>query len=175
MPKLRRDVDHVARRRPAAVGPTGRPAPLLPSTAQIRSGIGPDCRRIAAYPALSVPNLPVANTVSLSSRTSIVADSLWGSTPMTTLAMTFAFSPFLSSTPGGQCYFELGRPLLSHAPARCPAGTQTENEPHRSRWWAAARRASRRTPRPSLARHRPCKEASSSRLPGVSESRSQRC
>ena len=44
--------------------------------------------RIAAYPALSVANRPVANTVSRSSTTSMVADSLWGSTPMNTLAMT---------------------------------------------------------------------------------------
>jgi len=42
--------------------------------------------RIAAYPTLSVPNRPVANTVSRSSTTSIVADSLWGSTPMNTFA-----------------------------------------------------------------------------------------
>ena len=44
--------------------------------------------RIAAYPALSVANRPVASTVSRSSTTSMVADSLWGSTPMNTLAMT---------------------------------------------------------------------------------------
>jgi hypothetical protein len=43
--------------------------------------------RIAAYPALSVSNRPVANTVSRSSTTSIVADNLGGSTPMNTFAM----------------------------------------------------------------------------------------
>ena len=32
--------------------------------------------------------LPVANTVSRSSTTSIVADNLWGSTPMNTIAIT---------------------------------------------------------------------------------------
>ncbi len=69
---------------------SGRPAPLLPSTAHIRSGNAATCRRIAAYPALSVVNRPVASTVSRSSTTSIVADSLWGSTPMNTLAMSFA-------------------------------------------------------------------------------------
>ena len=47
--------------------------------------------RIAACPALSVANRPVASTVSRSSTTSMVADSLWGSTPMNTLAMNFAF------------------------------------------------------------------------------------
>jgi hypothetical protein len=48
--------------------------------------------RIAVYPALSVENRPVARTSSVSSTTSMVADSLWGSTPMNTLAMSFAFS-----------------------------------------------------------------------------------
>ena len=37
---------------------------------------------------------------------------------------------------------------------RCPTGTQTDREPHRSRWWAAAWRASRRAPGPSLAGRR---------------------
>jgi len=64
-----------------------RPAPLLPSTAQTRCGQARTCLRIAAYPTLSVPNRPVVNTVSRSSTTSIVADSLWGSTPMNTFAM----------------------------------------------------------------------------------------
>ena len=68
----------------------GRPAPLLPSTAQTRSGHPATVLRIAAYPALSVPNRPVASTVSWSSTTSIVADSLWGSTPMNTFAMPLA-------------------------------------------------------------------------------------
>jgi hypothetical protein len=49
---------------------------------------------------------------------------------------------------------EQGRPLWSHAPARRPTGTQTDKEPHRSTRWAAAWRASRRTPGPSLAGHR---------------------
>ena len=67
----------------------GRPAPLLPSTAHIRSRYPATCLRIAAYPALSVVNRPVARTVSLSSTTSMVADSLWGSTPMMTCPMFF--------------------------------------------------------------------------------------
>ena len=40
-----------------------------------------------AVPALSVSNRPVASTVSRSSTTSMVADNLWGSTPMNTFAM----------------------------------------------------------------------------------------
>jgi hypothetical protein len=55
--------------------------------AQTRSGHRDTVLRIAAYPALSVSNRPVASTVSRSSTTSIVADSLWGSTPMNTFAM----------------------------------------------------------------------------------------
>ena len=42
-------------------------------------------------PPWSVPKRPVATTVSRSSTTSMVADSLWVSTPMTNLAMSFAF------------------------------------------------------------------------------------
>ena len=83
--------------------------------------------RIAVYPALSVANRPVANTVSRSSTTSMVADSLWGSTPMNTLDMNLRLPVVGWLTPGGHCYYELGRPLFSHAPARCPTGRQTEN------------------------------------------------
>jgi hypothetical protein len=53
----------------------------------------PPCRRIAACSALSVANRLVADTVSRSSTTWMVADSLWGSTPMNTLDMSFAFPP----------------------------------------------------------------------------------
>ena len=61
-------------------------------------------------------NRPVAKTVSLSSTTSMVADSLWGSTPMNTLAITCpAFPPSLS--------MDAGRALLLRA-------GQTPLEPH---------------------------------------------
>ena len=53
--------------------------------------VQPPCRRIAAYPALSVANRLVANSVSRSSTTWMVADSLWGSTPMNILDMSLAF------------------------------------------------------------------------------------
>jgi hypothetical protein len=76
---------------------------LLPSTAHNRCGHAATRLRIAAYPALSVPNRPVANTISRSSTTSIVADSLCGSTPMNTLATSFALPPLLLMTPGGHC------------------------------------------------------------------------
>jgi hypothetical protein len=39
---------------------------------------------------------------------------------------------------GGQCYFELGRPLLSHASSRCPASRRPD-ESHTHDRWAAAR------------------------------------
>ena len=52
---------------------------------------------------------------------------------MNTFAMTaLAFRVVTVGTPGGHCYFELGRPLFSHAPARHPTGTQTDEEPHPS-------------------------------------------
>jgi hypothetical protein len=57
---------------------------------------------------------------------------------------------------------------------RCPAGTQTDVEPHRSRRWAFARRASRRAPGPSLAGHRSYRKCQvAAREPGVTEVRCQ--
>ena len=52
---------------------------------------------------------------------------------------------------------------MSHTSTRRTAGTAPENEPHPKHRWAAAKRASRRPPGPSLARHRPYGESSSSR------------
>ena len=43
--------------------------------------------------------------------------------------------------------------------ATVTGGTQTGREPHPNTRWAAAMRASRRTPRPSLARHRSCEKS----------------
>ena len=54
------------------------------------------------YPALSVANRPVANTVSRSSTTSMVADTLWESTPMNTFAMTRLAFPSLSVENAGR-------------------------------------------------------------------------
>jgi hypothetical protein len=52
-----------------------------------------------------VANRLVADTVSRSSTTWMVADSLWGSTPMNTLDMSFAFPVVVGwLTPGGHCY-----------------------------------------------------------------------
>ncbi len=90
---------------------SGRPAPLLPSTAQTRSGHAATCLRIAAYPALSVPNRPVASTLSWSSTTSMVADSLWGSTPMNTFMKHPLSVADLQGLRGGHCYYELGSPF----------------------------------------------------------------
>ena len=52
----------------------------------------------------------------------------------------------LQGSRGGHCCYEQGSPLWSHTSSRHPAGTHTEREPHRSHWWAAARRAARRAP-----------------------------
>lgn len=70
---------------------------------------------------------------------------------------------FLSSSPrpgqrGGQRYVEPGRPLLSHNLAQYSARTHAKREPHATPW-AAEKRASRRAPRPSLARHRPYRQS----------------
>jgi hypothetical protein len=84
--QLGRDVDDVL---------TGLEQPLGQGTAgtvgaldrQVRSGQALTDARIAAYPALSVLNRPRPSSRSWSSTTTIVADSLWGSTPMTTSTM----------------------------------------------------------------------------------------
>src|SRR3954451_3978297 len=60
----------------------------------------------------------------------MVADSLWGSTPMNTRAMPYAFRRSDEGLRGGHCYYERGSPLWSHASARHPAGAQTGREPH---------------------------------------------
>src|SRR6476660_8423643 len=67
---------------------------------------------------------------------------------------------------GGQCYYELGSPLWSHASSRCPTSrSPCESHTHR-RDGQPRLRASRRTPGPSLARHRSCAKSPSSRLVG---------
>jgi len=48
-----------------------------------------------------------------------------------------------------------GQSLLEPRLVTVPGGLQTDGEPHRTSWWPAAWRASRRAPGPSLARHRP--------------------
>src|SRR5665647_2560593 len=62
----------------------------------------------------------------------MVAESLWGSTPMITFAIAFScFSWCRLGRRGGQCYYELGSPLSSHASSTVPDGLQTGGEPHR--------------------------------------------
>src|SRR5665647_108984 len=62
----------------------------------------------------------------------MVAESLWGSTPMITFAIAFScFSWCRWGRRGGQCYYELGSPLSSHASSTVPDGLQTGREPHR--------------------------------------------
>src|SRR5665647_1386624 len=62
----------------------------------------------------------------------MVAESLWGSTPMITFAIEFScFSWCRYGRRGGQCYYELGSPLSSHACSTVRDGLQTGREPHR--------------------------------------------
>ena len=121
--------------------------------------------RIAVYPDLSVPNRPLANTASRSSTTSIVADSLCGSTPMNTLAMSFALPSSFLMTPGGQCYYELGSPLVSHTPARCSTGPQT-GESHTHIGWAAAKESDPPSTLTESGRTPVLPGSSNSRVPG---------
>src|SRR6476620_4897495 len=96
----------------------------------------------------------------------MVADNLWGSTPMVTSVMTLLALPRTDrERRGGQCYYELGSPLWSHASSRCPTSrSPCESHTHR-RDGQPRLRASRRTPGPSLARHRSCAKSPSSRDP----------
>jgi len=75
----------------------GRPTPFAPSTAHIRDGHFLAYRRIAVNPARSVVNLPNPSINSRSSTTSIVADNLWGSTPMMTCSIRCICSSRLRS------------------------------------------------------------------------------
>src|SRR6476660_3693947 len=57
-----------------------------------------------------------------------------------------------------------GQSLLEPRLATVTGGPQTDSEPHQFSRWAAAWRAARRSPGPSLARHRPYRDSSSSRV-----------
>ena len=140
---------------------SGRPAPLAPSTAQTRSGHAFAYFTIAAYPARSVANRPWPSLRSRSSTTSIVADSLWGSTPMTTCSTSapllhVLLPPALDPTWTARwaVLLRAGQSLLEPRLVTVTGGPQTEREPHQNSRWAAARRAARRSPGPSLAGHR---------------------
>src|SRR3954452_23782071 len=92
---------------------------------------------MAAKPALSVVNLPEPRRFSRWSTTSMVADSLWGSTPMTIFFMdALALCREWMGRRGGHCYYELGSPLLSHASSRRPTGRRPDVS-HTNQWWAA--------------------------------------
>ena len=64
---------------------------------------------------------------------------------------------------------ELGSPLSSHASSRCLTDCRPEESHTSDSGRAAAWRAFRRTPGPSLARHRSCEEVSSSRQSGADD------
>ena len=140
-----------------------RPMPLQPSTAQMRSANLRPAASICAYPAVSVPYLPAANTLTWSSMTSIVAERLCGSIPMITPTISSSGDPE-DFRRGGHCYFELGKPLSSlpsHG-ARREAGHEraTPETTTGSRDVGASRQA----PGPSLAGPDPASKSLSSRI-----------
>ena len=75
----------------------GRPTPFAPSTAHTRPGQALTYLRIAEYPARSVVNRPEPSIRSWPSTTSMVADNLCGSTPMTTCSNCCMCSSRLAS------------------------------------------------------------------------------
>ena len=102
-----------------AIGP---PIPWQPSMAHIRAGQCRTARTIARYPDWSVPYRPRPSTVSSLSITSIVADRLCGSIPITTVLICAPRpSPLNCPGEGGHRYFELSKPLLSLS---LPIGTR---------------------------------------------------
>jgi hypothetical protein len=89
--QLGRHIDHLL----TAGGQSGRDVPAVPwqpSIAQICAGHRRTPANIAAYPAASVPYRPPPRTISSAAMTSIVAERLCGSIPITTV-------PICSSCP----------------------------------------------------------------------------
>ena len=103
-----------------------------PSTAQVRSGHRRTARRIARYPDASVPYRPPPSTASSAVMTSIVADRLCGSIPITTALITtlHPISPVHLRGEGGHRYFELRKPLLSLSLPMTAPGPRRPNESH---------------------------------------------
>jgi len=129
--ELRRDVDHLlasleqplGQGSTSAVGALNRPDPLRP---RLRV---PQQRRVAGL--IGREPTPEPRNLSRSSTTSIVADSLWGSTPiMICCKCCSRLFSYRRGRRGGQCYYEQGSPLLSHASSTVPDGLQTGSEPH---------------------------------------------
>src|SRR5215204_4294588 len=83
--------------------------------------------------------------------TSIVADSLWGSTPINTFAMPHPPFVDLLGARGGHCYYELGSPL-SHDPPAAPGGAARHERATPKPRWAAAKRADQPGAYPRLTR-----------------------
>src|SRR5450756_291196 len=96
--------------------------PLHPSIAQTRSGHARTYSRSVVNPSGSVVNLPPPRTVSSPAMTSIVAERLCGSIPMTTRSdCTMSSSAARTGVvveQGGHRYFELSKPLLILSPLR---------------------------------------------------------
>lgn len=110
----------------------GRPTPFAPSTAQVLSGHALAYASIAAWPGLSVVNRPWPSLRLRSSTTSIVADILWGSTPMMMRpVLVLNLCSIRCGQRNGQCHDEQGSPFLSHASPAVTGGPQTDGEPHR--------------------------------------------
>src|SRR5215203_1084707 len=85
--------------------------------------------------------------------TSIVADSLWGSTPINTFVMLL---PASSWGPVGIARWALllraGQSPLEPHPGTASGEAQTEREPHQRLRWAAAKRADQPGAYPTLTR-----------------------
>ena len=139
-----------------------RPAPLAPSTAHTRSGHALAYARIAAYPARSVVNRPAP------SLPFVVVDDLDRGRQLVGIDpdddLLHALAPACARTDWTARWAVLlraGQSLLEPRLVTVTGGPQPDGEPHRTSWWAAAWRASRRAPGPSLARHRTYRQSSS--------------
>jgi hypothetical protein len=111
------------------------PMPWHPSIAQVRSGHCFTSASIARNPGASVAYRPPPRTDSSPAMTSMVAERLCGSIPMTTwFIAAFLLGPAEIAEQGGHRYFEQNKPLLSLSPAH--HGTrpaQAKTEPHDQR------------------------------------------
>src|SRR3954447_5194345 len=84
----------------------------------------------------------------------MLTDSLWESTPMDTCIQTRDLLVNRWGCDAGSATTSWAVPSGATPRHGTRRETQTDREPHPSAGWAAARRASPRTPEPSLARHR---------------------
>jgi hypothetical protein len=125
--ELGRHVDDVLTglEQPLRQRPTGAQTPLdRPCPVRTRGNVLP--HRGEASLVGAEPTGP--SRFSPASMTSIVADSLWGSTPMMTLPVVpLALCREPVGRRGGHRYYELGSPLLGHASSQRPTVRKPES------------------------------------------------